>query len=521
MVPNFAKPSALPHSQPKNDDGPALNPRWMIHCPVSLKSLYQAFMHQACSRPDATALLLASPNKVQGMCSWRSLASVVHSTAHRLQRQLDKDRSLPRCIGYASDNSDADIVIAIASMALGTTEAPLDGRLGAVDIARRWSRMGGLWIDETSKGQIHAELAASCHATTLAEPTPLVPVATETGNPADQASLILWTSGTTRQPEGVLLSQHSLFANAAAKLKAVPQNQSDVRLTVLPLSHAYARTCDFGTWLLSGCTLALSLGYRNMLERLSDLKPHLINTVPALANRLLEDKPAGLEHLRLLGCGGAPLRESTFAAWKQRGVTVIQGYGLTETGPVICSATANDATPGLVGAPVEGWETRIEDGQLFVRGPHTMLGYLDHPQATQERMTEDGWLATGDVVQQDATTNQLRVLGRVDDVIVLESGTKIFPAVIEREIEGVDGIAHALLYLGDSLQLWLDLNGGEKIEAVQTAVFNTLSCQNIPLKCSLHHFDPKLSFAAGELTAKGTMRRGRIIHQRLANHAGS
>ena len=491
---------------------------------MSWKSLYEAFTHQACSRPDATALLLTSSDSTERKCSWRSLATVVDSTVSRLQRQFAGGKIHPRCLGHASNNSDVDIVIALASMALGTTEAPLDQRLGAAEIARRWNRIGGHWIDKAAKQQINSELATASSLLPSATPelTPADTTGIKTGNPTEQqASLILWTSGTTRRPEGVRLSQHNLLANAAAKLKAVPQNQTDIRLTVLPLSHAYARTCDFGTWLLSGCTLALSLGYRNMIERLPHLRPDLINTVPAMSYRMLEEQPNGLENLRLLGCGGAPLRTNAFSEWSQRGVTVIQGYGLTETGPVICSATPDDATPGLVGTPVDGWETRIENGQLFVRGPHTMLGYLDHQEETQKRITKNGWLATGDAVQQDATTNQLRVLGRIDDVIVLESGVKIFPSVIELEVERIDGVAHALLHRRGSVQLWLDLDEGANIESVQPAISKTLECQIVPLNCTIHCFEPRLSFTARELTDKGTIRRGQIIQQRFTNHAGS
>jgi len=339
--------------------------------------------------------------------------------------------------------------------------------------------------------------------------------------PSDKASLILWTSGTTSEPMAVLLSAESLHANASAKLKAVPQNQSDIRLTMLPLSHAYARTCDFGTWLLSGCTIAVCLGYQSMLRRLQKLHPSLINTVPAIASRMLKETPVNLDELRLLGCGGAPLDPSSFMEWDVRGVTVIQGYGLTETGPVISSATPSNAMPGLVGEPVEGWEIAIKQGQLFVRGPHSMLGYLKQPEATQARMTDDGWLATGDLVERDRKTRQFRILGRVDDVIVLGSGRKIYPASIERDIEQIDGIQHALLHYRGSLQLWLNLDANTDLAMVQTDASQVLAKQSVTLHCSLHCFQPPLSIEAGELTAKETIRRGNIVEKRLSDHAGS
>ncbi len=261
-------------------------------------------------------------------------------------------------------------------------------------------------------------------------------------------SLILWTSGTTSTPKGVTLSHRNLFGNAQAKLNAVPQSIDDVRLTALPLCHAYARTCDFGTWLLSGCTLAVGRGFDAWESLGGIVRPTLANTVPSVAQRLLDADAdtLGLGRLRLLGCGGAAMNDTDFAAWRQRGVTVIQGYGLTETSPVICSATPHNATAGLVGEFVDGWESEIRDGRLFVRGPHLMLGYWNDEAANlpSEWIRTDG--STPAIWSQvDAATGQLRILGRSDDVIVLSDGHKVHPQSIERDIQSVAGIRHAMI----------------------------------------------------------------------------
>jgi long-chain acyl-CoA synthetase len=323
-------------------------------------------------------------------------------------------------------------------------------------------------------------------------------------------------------PQGVTLSGRNLAGNAAAKLRAVPQSPQDVRLCALPISHAYARTCDLGTWLLSGCTLVPTLGYSG-LRRLSPVVvPTLINAVPGLAYRLLEDLPrvAGLDRLRLLGCGGAPISESAFGRWKDRGVTVIQGYGLTEASPVICSATPENASPGLVGQLVDGWESDIRDGQLFVRGPHTMLGYWNNDRATSQKIDREGWLATGDLVEQDELAGQFRILGRADEVIVLDSANKIFPSTIEREVEAVAGVRHALLVYHDRLQLWFDADE-EAEQVIKQAIGELLREHADCHDCSLHRFPLPLREASGELTAKGTIRRARIIETRFSNQAGS
>ena len=494
---------------------------------MSDNSLYEAFQHQVHSRPDAVALLLDSPGSQACRCSWHALSVVVDRTASRLAT-LTSNTTSRHCITHSSANSDPDIVIALASLKLGLTEAPLDSRIGEDELLRRRTYLDGIWVDDQFKQQIASELIEATDRSstyesshnTCSNPMP-AGSASNPQPPSEKASLILWTSGTTSEPLAVQLSAESLHSNASAKLRAVPQEQSDVRLTMLPLSHAYARTCDFGTWLLSGCTLAICLGYQNMLRRLQEVKPSLINTVPAIASRMLHDSLQSIDKLRLLGCGGAPLDHTSFTEWSVRGVTVIQGYGLTEAGPVISSATPSNAMPGLVGEPVAGWEIAIKQGQLFVRGPHSMLGYLKQPEATQTRMTDDGWLATGDLVERDRKTQQLKILGRVDDVIVLASGHKIYPATIEREIEQIDGIQHALLHHGGSLQLWLNLDAKTTLAMIQSEALQVLTKQSATAHCTLHYFQPALSVEAGELTAKETIRRGNIIENRLSDYAGS
>lgn len=452
---------------------------------------------------------------------------VVDLAAARIARLVNAATNR-RCITHSSHNGDADIVIALASMKLGLTEAPLDSRIEMTELRRRRSYLDGIWIDDRFKDQIASELieargrsSTDESADTLCSSPANDSRLGKSRQPTEKVSLILWTSGTTKEPLAVQLSAKSLHANAAAKLKAVPQKQSDLRLTMLPLSHAYARTCDFGTWLLSGCTLAVCIGYQNMVRRLKDLQPNLINTVPAVASRLLRENPDNLENLRLLGCGGAPLDPISFMEWNARRVTVIQGYGLTEAGPVISSATPTNAMPGLVGEPVEGWEIAIKQGQLFVRGPHVMLGYCEQQESTQKRMTKDGWLATGDLVERDHKTQQLRILGRVDDVIVLASGRKIYPAAIERDIEQIAGIQHALLHNGVNLELWLNLEAETDRATVRREALRVLNTRPATHNCTIHFFQPALSIKAGELTAKETIRRGRIIEQRLSNYAGS
>lgn len=485
---------------------------------MSAPSFVDALTQQVDQRPDSTALWVEAPRASPTSISWRSLATAVVRVSRLLEQRFARDPRRPRRIGHASDNSVVDVVIALASVVCHAVEIPLDRRLNRSEIERRFQRVGGHWFDERARQSIDAEMATATEQPASRED--LLKVFASRGEQVawlDDPSLILWTSGTTGTPQGVTLSQRCLVGNAAAKLRAVPQNQSDRRLTLLPLSHAYARTCDFGTWLLSGCELGLTLGYDAFCHLAPQLQPTLVNCVPAVAYRLLKETPSGLQKLRLLGCGGAPISQQAFEAWKDRGVTVIQGYGLTESGPVICSATPENAAPGVVGDFVDGWESRILDGELSVRGPHTMLHYWNDESATWNKIDPDGWLATGDLVERDEATQQIRILGRADDVIVLDSGIKLSPLAIEREIERIAGIEHAMLLDRKGLQLWVDLATEANFETVQQTIDDLLGRSKDLKTCSVHPFVPRLAMSTGELTAKGTIRREQIVRNRWSN----
>ncbi|MFK8111470.1 MAG: AMP-binding protein [Rubripirellula sp.] len=466
---------------------------------MTFRSLLHAFLHQVESRPSETALLVET-DRAMVEVSWKRLHDWVSIFAEELSSRFDHSPDLPRRIGYLSENTESDIVISLACMAVGALEVPIDHRLPQGEVARRWGRVGGQWLEPEY-----------CRTLPPLSQAPNSGLLQADSYSCDDASLMLWSSGTTRQPQGVVLSHRSLVGNAAAKLAAVPQSVDDVRLTVLPLSHAYARTCDFGTWLLSGCRLSVGLGWSTLQTRSKAVRPTLMNVVPSLANRMLEGKVDGLDRLQLLGCGGAALSTTAFEAWRRKGVTVIQGYGLTETGPVICSATPANATAGLVGAFVDGWEHVIRDGQLYVRGPDLMQGYWGDELATQAKIDSLGWFATGDLVESDPETGQLRILGRLDDLLILPNGCKVYPQSIEREVERIEGVDHAMLILGESLQLWIDsANRG-----VEGAIKEIVSDSRQLGSCTIHHFEQPLSQQAGELTSKGTIRRQAILENRF------
>ncbi|WP_417730162.1 AMP-binding protein [Rosistilla oblonga] len=345
-----------------------------------------------------------------------------------------------------------------------------------------------------------------------------------------QTEAIMYTSGTTADPKGVVLSHGNLASNAAGKLAAVPQQPDDRRLTLLPISHAYARTCDVGTWILSRSVLAADSGYQGLLRMAAAVRPTAMNLVPHLAEKIAHVARAaetpqqglaslGLDRLRLLGCGGAAMPPGTFKDYSDWGITVIQGYGLTESSPVICSATPQDAAPGVVGRPVAGVQLKLDArGQILCRGTGLAKTYYKQDAAMAARM-DDGWLQTGDLGRLDAE-GRLQVLGRIDDLIVLSTGRKVMPAEIESRICQLPGITHAIVSGNGQpvLTAWIATESASLTEADagrwREKIADRLS--DLPTHAIprvVRAIDVPLAVESGTLTAKGTVRRSVVMSQ--------
>jgi long-chain acyl-CoA synthetase len=250
---------------------------------------------------------------------------------------------------------------------------------------------------------------------------------------------ILYTSGTTTAPKGVMLTHGNLLSNALATLSVLPFASGGSVFNWLPLSHVYARTCDFFMSILSGTTLALAESPETAAEDLRTVRPTNMHGVPRFYEKLWSAE-RGTRNAELtdifgpnvdwLKAGGAPLPPVVAEAYNAAGLALLQGYGMTECAPVIATARKGDHRPGTVGRPIPGVQTRItDDGELLVRGPNTTPGYWKDPAATAD-LLRDGWLHTGDLARFEAD-GHLVILGRKTDQIVLSTGKKVEPAPIE------------------------------------------------------------------------------------------
>jgi long-chain acyl-CoA synthetase len=274
---------------------------------------------------------------------------------------------------------------------------------------------------------------------------------------------ILYTSGTTGEPKGVMLSHRNLVSNARAALAMFSYQPGDVRLNFLPLSHIFARTCDLYTWLAadSDVALALSESRETVIANCQEVHPTHLSAVPYFYDRVycglrdagVAEKPgaaAGLlgGRVRMLASGGAPLRPQLFDFFQSQGLDICEGYGLTESSPVITINPPGAARRGSTGRAIPDVEIQIAgDGEVLTRGPHVMQGYWQNEAATREMIDDDGWLHTGDLGRLD-DDGYLYITGRKKEIIVLSTGKKVAPAQIEALL-CEDPLVSQALVIGD------------------------------------------------------------------------
>jgi len=315
----------------------------------------------------------------------------------------------------------------------------------------------------------------------------------------DDCATIIFTSGTTGNPKGVMLSHANILANAAAGLKAQPVFPDDTFLSFLPLSHSFERTAGQYLMLLSGASTAYAESIKNISENIQEVRPTIMLGVPRFYEKLyarivegVQEAPSfrqkifhwaigvgrrvreitatgsrsglslALQHrladrlvyskfreklggrLRFFISGGAPLAREIAEFFLAAGVKILEGYGLTEYSPVIAVNRLDDIRPGTVGRPLDGCEVKImEDGEVAVRGPSVMLGYYQDDEATRQ-VIRDGWLLTGDIGAIEA--GFLKIIDRKKDIIVTSGGKNITPQYIEGLITTDEYISQAVIY---------------------------------------------------------------------------
>ena len=297
-------------------------------------------------------------------------------------------------------------------------------------------------------------------------------------------SILLFTSGTTSMSKGVMLSHRNIASNVMEITAAIKAGPGDVHLSLLPLHHTFENTVGFLFMIHAGVCIAYCDGIKYIAQNLKEYEVTLLVAVPAVLEtfykRLMEGiKKAGKEklvntlikvseflrsvgidlrrklfksifeqfapNLRLAVSGAAPLDPQVVVWFGRIGFNLLQGYGLTETSPVVAANNDYVNEPGTIGYPLKGIEVAILDpdengmGEIITRGANVMLGYYEDPDATAEVLSDDGWFRTGDLGTIDKK-GFIRITGRAKSMIVFTNGKKAFPEEYEVLINNIPDV---------------------------------------------------------------------------------
>ena len=269
----------------------------------------------------------------------------------------------------------------------------------------------------------------------------------------DDTAVLLYTSGTTGRPKGAMLTHANLAANALALHQAWGWRPDDVLLHALPLFHIHGLFVACHCVLLNGTKMILLPKFD--VPAIIPLLPKatVFMGVPTYYTRLLAEPGFGKEqcrNMRLFTCGSAPLLPQTFHEFQQRtGHTILERYGMTETGMNTSNPLDGQRRPGTVGTPLSGVSVRIVDdrdveiptghvGQLQVKGDNVFKGYWRLPEKTVEEFTADGYFRTGDLARMD-DAGYISIVGRTKDLII-SGGLNIYPKEIESYLDKIDGV---------------------------------------------------------------------------------
>ena len=320
---------------------------------------------------------------------------------------------------------------------------------------------------------------------------------------ASDLATIVYTSGTTGKPKGVMLSHRNILSNVQSGLSVYDVYPEDIFLSFLPLSHMFERTADYYLNVVSGASMVFSRSIPQLAEDFRIVQPTIIFSVPRIYERFLaaindqlkKSSPVkrklfdlavdvgwsrfeyhnargpwkvsfllwpvlnGLIAEKLLArlggklrfavAGGAALSPAVSRVFVGLGLQICQGYGMTEASPLLAVNLLDKNDPSSVGPVVPGVETRIgENSVLFARGPNIMMGYWNNPDATRAVLSDDGWLNTGDQVRIDEH-GFIHITGRIKEIIVLGNGEKVPPVDMEMAIQ-MDPLYEQVLVYGEA-----------------------------------------------------------------------
>ena len=313
---------------------------------------------------------------------------------------------------------------------------------------------------------------------------------------------LIYTSGTTGVPKGVMLSNKNLATNAYTAMSCMII--ADVTVALLPLNHTFGIMASIICQLWMGHTVFINSGLKTVLQDIQDAKPGHISVVPLYIENFYKKIWQGIEkqgktklvktmisvsnalrkigidlrrylfksiinnfggNLEMLISGGAPISDVYMKGFDDIGVTVINGYGITECSPIVALNRNNNIKYGTVGNPLRNTEIKIQDpdengeGEIWVKGDIVMMGYY-HNEAETARVLKDGWFNTEDIGKFE--NNFLSITGRKKNIIILDNGKNVYPEEIETMLSFIDNVGEVVVYQEDNVivaEIYSDAEG--------------------------------------------------------------
>ncbi len=311
----------------------------------------------------------------------------------------------------------------------------------------------------------------------------------------------VYTSGTTAEPKGVMLTHKNILSNVFTAIKQFKVNEKDILASFLPLCHMFERTGGYYTMLIGGAVIGYVENLTTIAKDIKMIRPTVLITVPRLLEKVYEKVTKKVEagsfiqkklvrnavrnlirftnlknrqrkislelklkrwfyngivgakfrkqaggRIRLIVSGGAAMNKKIGKLYSIFGFNIVEGYGLTETAPVICANRIEDNRFGTVGKPFDQVMVKIGDNyEILAKGPNLMIGYLNKPEETAKAIDNEGWFHTGDQGKFDKFGN-LIITGRIKELIVTSYGKNIAPVPIEQKLSESKYIEHIMLY---------------------------------------------------------------------------
>ena len=422
-----------------------------------------------------------------------------------------------KTIALIGENSYGWCCSYFATMAIGAVLVPIDKELPVQDIAGiiNVSKCDAVIFGKTAEAKIKEAMNSletvkayySIEDTSDIENAQSLASLKENGNKAynegdncyyeykidpHKLATIVFTSGTTGKGKGVMLSQYNIGQDATYGMRII--KITDKTLHVLPPHHTFGSTINLVGHLAQGCEVYISSGIKYVGEEIKEQQPTHLILVPAFLEVMHKkiwasakksgktgllktmmtvsnfSRKFGLDmrrklfssvlsafggKLELVICGGAKLDEDIIKTFDAIGITLLNGYGITECSPLISANRNKYQKKDSVGVPIIGCQVKIAnpdengEGEICVKGPNVMLGYFENPEATAEVFDEEGFFKTGDFGKLDEE-GWIYITGRLKNLIILSNGKNVYPEEIEADVQKIPGVNEVVVYAGES-----------------------------------------------------------------------